>query len=243
MTAYLDLARRLPPNYRKPKRYMSMTLAEIADEADRKGVERRLDERTIERHASAMRQFFRYGCEQGQITLAALERCSRSGAFTPRQGRASSATSWRPRNASRFSPPGPGRGRKRAGQGGGAAARRVVAGALGRADLGLRRQRDGAGRRDPAEVRRAVRERRKVRVAYSDASGRETVRVVWPLAMAYYVDATLVAAWCELRADLRHFRVERIAASEVLDEKYPDDRGRLLATWLALSKDSPQPSP
>ena len=96
---------------------------------------------------------------------------------------------------------------------------------------------------DPAEVRRAIRERRKVRVAYSDASGRETVRVVWPLAMAYYVDATLVAAWCELRADLRPFRVERIAASEVLDEKYPDDRGRLLATWLALSKDSPQPSP
>lgn len=92
---------------------------------------------------------------------------------------------------------------------------------------------------DPADVRRAIRERRKLRIAYADASGRESVRVVWPVAMAYYVDATLVAAWCELRADLRHFRGERIAASEVLDERYPDDRGRLLAAWLALGKDRP----
>lgn len=96
---------------------------------------------------------------------------------------------------------------------------------------------------DPAEVRRAIRERRKVRIAYRDASGRDTVRIVWPVAMAYYVDATLVAAWCELRADLRHFRVERIAASEVLDEKYPDDRGRLLAAWLARGKDHPDTAP
>lgn len=92
-------------------------------------------------------------------------------------------------------------------------------------------------------MRRAIRERREVRIAYRDASGRGTVRIVWPVAMAYYVDATLVAAWCELRADLRHFRVERIAASEVLETRYPDDRGRLLAAWLALGKDHPDASP
>jgi predicted DNA-binding transcriptional regulator YafY len=38
--------------------------------------------------------------------------------------------------------------------------------------------------------------------------------------MAYYVDVTLVGAWCELRNDLRHFRVDRILASDVLDERF-----------------------
>jgi predicted DNA-binding transcriptional regulator YafY len=52
--------------------------------------------------------------------------------------------------------------------------------------------------------------------------------------MAYYVDATLIAAWCELRNDYRHFRVERIQSSEFLEDKFPADNGGLLARWLAL---------
>jgi predicted DNA-binding transcriptional regulator YafY len=55
--------------------------------------------------------------------------------------------------------------------------------------------------------------------------------------MAYYVDVTLIAAWCELRNDFRHFRVDRIATSTTLDERFPTDHARLLAEWLALPKD------
>lgn len=91
---------------------------------------------------------------------------------------------------------------------------------------------------DPAVLRRAIRERRKLRVGYRDAEGRSSARVLWPVAMAYYVDATLLAAWCELRRDFRHFRVERIETADLLDERFPEDRGRLLREWLAIDKDS-----
>ena len=90
---------------------------------------------------------------------------------------------------------------------------------------------------DMAGVRSAIRDRRKLRIAYVDEKGRRTRRTVWPLAMAYYVDVTLVGAWCELRKDLRNFRVERIAASRALAARFQDHNGRLLAQWLALPKD------
>jgi predicted DNA-binding transcriptional regulator YafY len=92
---------------------------------------------------------------------------------------------------------------------------------------------------DMAGVRSAIRDRRKLRIAYVDEKGRHTRRTVWPLAMAYYVDVTLVGAWCELRKDLRNFRVERIAASRALAARFQDHNGKLLAQWLALPKDRP----
>jgi predicted DNA-binding transcriptional regulator YafY len=92
---------------------------------------------------------------------------------------------------------------------------------------------------DMAELRAAIRDSRKVHIAYADESGRRSHRTIWPIAMAYYVDATLIGAWCELRADYRNFRVERIASSKVLDEHFSQDNGRLFAEWSALPKDKP----
>jgi predicted DNA-binding transcriptional regulator YafY len=92
---------------------------------------------------------------------------------------------------------------------------------------------------DAAQVRSAIRDRRKMRIAYVDEKSRRTRRTIWPLAMAYYVDVTLVGAWCELRKDFRNFRVERIAASRVLAARFQDHNGQLLAQWLALPKDRP----
>jgi predicted DNA-binding transcriptional regulator YafY len=92
---------------------------------------------------------------------------------------------------------------------------------------------------DPSELRSAIRETRKVAIAYVDEEGQRTERTIWPIAMAYYVDVTLVGAWCELRNDFRHFRVDRVATSHVLDEQFAADSGRLTAEWLALRKDRP----
>jgi predicted DNA-binding transcriptional regulator YafY len=90
---------------------------------------------------------------------------------------------------------------------------------------------------DLADVRGAIRERRKMAITYRDEKGSTTSRTIWPIAMAYYVDVTLIAAWCELRTDYRHFRVERIATSRILDERFRADNGRLMADWLALRKE------
>ncbi|MBX9942684.1 MAG: YafY family transcriptional regulator [Reyranella sp.] len=92
---------------------------------------------------------------------------------------------------------------------------------------------------DMAELRAAIRGSRKFHIAYADEGGRRTHRTIWPIAMAYYVDVTLVGAWCELRADYRNFRVERIQSSRVLDEHFDQDNGRLFREWSALPKERP----
>ena len=89
---------------------------------------------------------------------------------------------------------------------------------------------------DLTMVRQAIRDEHKLRIAYVDEHEARTERTIWPIAVAYYVQATLVGAWCELRRDYRHFRADRITALEVLDERYPSDNGRLMAEWLALRK-------
>jgi predicted DNA-binding transcriptional regulator YafY len=92
---------------------------------------------------------------------------------------------------------------------------------------------------DFSELRSAIHDTRKMSIAYVDESGRHTRRTIWPLAMAYYVDATLLGAWCELRSDFRHFRVDRISAARLLDERFHQQSGELIAEWLALQKDRP----
>jgi predicted DNA-binding transcriptional regulator YafY len=87
---------------------------------------------------------------------------------------------------------------------------------------------------DLSVVRQAIRDERKLHIAYADEKGACTERTIWPIAVAYYVQATLIGAWCELRQDYRHFRADRIATLMVLDECYPSDNGRLMAEWLAL---------
>jgi predicted DNA-binding transcriptional regulator YafY len=90
---------------------------------------------------------------------------------------------------------------------------------------------------DIAELRGAIREQHKMRIAYVDEKRQRTRRTIWPLAMAYYVDATLVGAWCELRKDLRNFRVERIESARMLADSFQDPQGKLLGQWLALPKE------
>ena len=89
---------------------------------------------------------------------------------------------------------------------------------------------------DLAEIRAAIRDSRKLFIGYADGQNRRTNRVIWPIAMAYYVDATLIGAWCELRADYRNFRIERIQSSKVLEEHFDQDGGRLFREWSALPK-------
>jgi predicted DNA-binding transcriptional regulator YafY len=85
---------------------------------------------------------------------------------------------------------------------------------------------------DLSVIRAAIREERKLRIAYTDEQGRPTERIIWPIAIAYYVEATLVSAWCELRNDFRHFRSDRIRALTVLELPVPVSARELKAQWL-----------
>jgi predicted DNA-binding transcriptional regulator YafY len=88
----------------------------------------------------------------------------------------------------------------------------------------------------PATIRHAIRDGRKMRIAYEDEHTRQTVRVIQPFAVAYYVEAALICAWCELRHDIRHFRTDRVTSAEVLDEGFAIPKA-VIARWLAERED------
>lgn len=86
---------------------------------------------------------------------------------------------------------------------------------------------------DAAVLRGAIRDERKLRVEYRDDEGRQTTRVVWPLAIGFYDRLRVLVAWCELRNDFRHFRTDRIESATRLDEALPRRRHALLGEWRA----------
>ncbi len=82
-------------------------------------------------------------------------------------------------------------------------------------------------------LRMAIRDGNAVRIEYSDAQGRASERVIWPFAMAFLADIRLLAAWCEMRGDFRHFRADRMVALENTGQRYPAQRHQLLKRWHA----------
>ena len=81
------------------------------------------------------------------------------------------------------------------------------------------------------ELRRAVRENRKIHLRYRDLNERETQRVLWPVLLGYFERTRGLIAWCELRRDFRHFRTDRMLELTVLDERPPRRRALLLKEW------------
>jgi predicted DNA-binding transcriptional regulator YafY len=84
---------------------------------------------------------------------------------------------------------------------------------------------------DLAAVRGAIREQRKMRIAYADESGRTTERTIWPFMIGYFETVRLVVAWCELRQDFRHFRSDRFHDAQVLDTRYRTRPAQLRKRW------------
>ena len=49
--------------------------------------------------------------------------------------------------------------------------------------------------------------------------------------MAFFDHARLIAAWCELRQDFRHFRADRVQALTDTGQRYPARRHQLIERW------------
>jgi predicted DNA-binding transcriptional regulator YafY len=88
-----------------------------------------------------------------------------------------------------------------------------------------------------AVLRHAIRRQRKVAITYRDAAGTATERVIWPIAIVYFDEVRVLAAWCERRSAFRHFRVDRVAVSAVLDERYLGRRHALFLRWREQDRD------
>lgn len=84
---------------------------------------------------------------------------------------------------------------------------------------------------DMAGVRQQIRAGRKLVLTYRDEQERETRRIVWPFAVGYYETSRLIVAWCEMRADFRSFRTDRVTSAIFTEDRYPDRPASLRARW------------
>lgn len=82
-----------------------------------------------------------------------------------------------------------------------------------------------------ATLRAAIRDERKLHLVYRDGGGAVTDRTVKPIAIAYFLEVVLLAAWCELRRGFRHFRLDRIERCDLLDDRFAGDGDKLRREW------------
>lgn len=79
----------------------------------------------------------------------------------------------------------------------------------------------------------AVQSRRLTEIAYEALDGRASRRRIRPLGLHFWGGVWTLTAWCELRNDFRNFRVDRIPALTVLEDRFAEEPGRGLADFLA----------
>jgi len=83
-----------------------------------------------------------------------------------------------------------------------------------------------------ATLRTAAGERRKVTIAYQRGDGATSSRTLLPLGLFFWGASWSLAAWCELRDGFRNFRLDRITAVELLDERFEPKAGRTLPDFF-----------
>lgn len=82
-----------------------------------------------------------------------------------------------------------------------------------------------------APIRLALRMERMLWLRYADKAGAATERRIWPVALGFFANVEVLAAWCELRGGFRHFRLDRVMEATLLDQRMPRRRRILLAEW------------
>ncbi|MEQ1962440.1 YafY family protein [Xenorhabdus khoisanae] len=89
---------------------------------------------------------------------------------------------------------------------------------------------------DIQQIRQAISDRRKITFTYLDLKGNQSERTVWPFALGYFENISIVIGWCELRETFRHFRSDRINHLKVEKWCYPRSRQLLLKEWRETQK-------
>jgi predicted DNA-binding transcriptional regulator YafY len=84
---------------------------------------------------------------------------------------------------------------------------------------------------DLAKTRLWIRDGQKIRIGYKDKVGEVSERTIWPVIIGYADTVRLLAAWCEMREDFRHFRTDRIASADFLQERFDGRPRDLMARW------------
>ena len=70
-----------------------------------------------------------------------------------------------------------------------------------------------------------------LQICYVGQDGATSERTIWPIYIAFMADCTVIVGWCELRADFRHFRLERISQIRPTTGRFARPRSALLNDW------------
>jgi len=77
-------------------------------------------------------------------------------------------------------------------------------------------------------VEAAAGSRKRISIAYQDAEGRESQRILRPLGLWFWGKVWTLVAWCELRNDFRMFRLDRITRLEDTGDTFRAEPGKTL---------------
>lgn len=80
-------------------------------------------------------------------------------------------------------------------------------------------------------IRAAIKNETILNIVYRDKAGCQSERRIWPLCLVFYPDATVIAAWCELRNDFRHFRLDWISEVTTAPEVFSEKGSELRKEW------------
>lgn len=71
-------------------------------------------------------------------------------------------------------------------------------------------------------MKKAIKNRNKVEIEYESINSGITKRIIHPAELFCYIDKWYVAGFCELRKEIRLFKLEDILNYKVLEETYDD---------------------
>lgn len=71
-------------------------------------------------------------------------------------------------------------------------------------------------------MKKAIKNTNKVEIKYNSINSEITKRIIHPAELFCYIDKWYVAAFCELRNEIRLFKLENIIEYKILDEIYND---------------------
>ncbi len=80
--------------------------------------------------------------------------------------------------------------------------------------------------------RRAIDDKRLLRIHYRRADGQSSRRCIRPLGLYFWGSVWTLVGWCELRSDFRNFRLDRIQNLHTEAEIFIDDEGQSLHDFI-----------
>lgn len=83
-----------------------------------------------------------------------------------------------------------------------------------------------------AFIRRAIRNKLQLRIAYVDLQGRESDRIARPLGLTLFDAVWLLTIWCETRSDFRNLRVDNITSVAETGLYFRPEKGKRFEDYL-----------